>query len=169
MINKIMEIVNKLFRSIGGFRGIGTFTAKLNAKVFYKDGRIEDLGVISSRVVTDAFVNYLVSAMQTSQYIDTFNYHGSGTGTAVESASDTTLGTEVGSRVSGTKEQGASANIYKTVATISYSGSYAITEHGVFNAASGGTLLDRSKFDPINVTDGASIQFTYELEMQSGS
>ena len=78
------------------------------------------------------------------------------------------MGTEVGSRVVGTQEEGATANIYKSVATISYSGSYAITEHGLFNASSGGALMDRTKFPAINVISGDSIQFSFQITFSSG-
>ena len=144
--------------------------AALRIRVIRSNGRIEDLGVVSKRVVTDAFVNYVVNAMQDSATypMDVFKYHGSGTGTTAEAAGDTGLVTEVGSRVAGTQAAGASSNIYKTVATISYTASYAITEHGVFSAATGGTLVDRSVFSAVNVANGDSIQFTYELTFSSG-
>lgn len=148
-----------------------TLTASLSAKVIRKNGKIEDLGVISKRVVTDAFVNYLVDSMQDSSTypMDVFKYHDSGTGTNAESASDTGLETPTGiARVTGTQTEGSSANIYKTVATITYDGTYAITEHGVFSASTGGTLLDRSVFSAINVNNGDKIEFTYELTCSSG-
>jgi len=55
------------------------------------------------------------------------------------------------------------------VGTISYTTTKAITEHGLFNAATAGTLLDRTVFTVINVVSGDSIQFTYELECAAGS
>ena len=123
----------------------------------------------ATRCVTDAFVGLLVDDMQSSQAaFSTLKYHGSGTGTGVESAGDTTLGTEVETRDTGTQVEGATANIYKTVATHTYGGSYAITEHGVFSASSAGTLLDRSKFSAVNVANGEKIEFTYQLTVSSG-
>lgn len=144
--------------------------ARLFALVTRADGRVEDLGLISTRVVTTAAANYIVDSFQnsTSTPLDAFKYHGCGTGTGDEAVGDTALGTETGSRVSGTQVEGASANIYRTVATISFTTSLAITEHGVFSASSSGTLLDRSKFAAINVANGDSIQFTYELTVTAG-
>lgn len=137
----------------------------LSAIVIRHDGQVEDKGVICRRLVTQAFANYLVDAMQNSSSypMDVFKYHQSGTGTTPESNTQTDLVTPVGSRVSGSQTEGSSSNIYKTVATINYTGTYSITEHGVFSASSGGTLLDRSVFSAINVISGDSIEFTYQL------
>jgi hypothetical protein len=169
---KVKNLPNRLRGLAGEVAGaIGLApVAKLYVTVYRSSGRVERLGLVSTRVVTTVFVNYVVDAMQNSSSypMDVFKYHASGTGTASESASDTSLGTEVGSRVAGSQGEGASPNIYKTVATISYSGSYAITEHGVFSASTGGVLLDRSKFSAINVSSGDSIQFTYELTLPAG-
>ena len=136
----------------------------LSAKVIRADGSISDHGLISVQKITTAFRDYIVDSLQnsTSAPMDVFKYHGCGTGTTAEANTQTTLVTETGSRVSGTQIEGATANIFKSVATISFSGAYAITEHGLFSASSNGTLMDRSLFSAINVANGDSIQFTYE-------
>jgi hypothetical protein len=125
--------------------------------------------VVKNKCVTNAFVNLLVDELQSDQAtFNSFKYHGSGTGTADESASDTALGTEVETRNTGTQTEGSSPNIYKSVATHTYGNTYAITEHGLFNASTAGTLMDRSKFAAINVVSGNQIEFTYELTCSSG-
>jgi hypothetical protein len=132
-------------------------------------GSREELGLVSTKVVTDAGVNYLVDVLQGLQTASVFSFHGSGTGTTAEAVGQTTLVTEIGSRTNGTKIEGASANIYRTVGTISYGGTFAVTEHGIFSASTSGTLLDRSVFAAINVINGDSIEFTYDLTLPSGS
>lgn len=129
-----------------------------------------DLGVVSRRVVTDAYVNLLVDELQSSQAIhSTLKWHDSGTGVVAENQTDTALGTPCGeARDDGTQIEGATANIYKTVATHTYAGSFAITEHGVFSANAAGTLLDRSVFAAINVAASDQIEFTYELTCTAG-
>lgn len=135
-----------------------------------RNGAREKLGLICTKVVTTAGVNYLVDGLQSNATdVALFKFHASGTGAVAENITDTTLGTESATRVSGTQLEGASTNIYKTVATIPYTGTLAITEHGVLSAASAGTLLDRSVFTAINVINGDSIEFTYELTLPSGS
>ena len=124
----------------------------------------------ATKCVTDAYAALLVDELQASQAShSTFKYHDSGTGTVAEAATDTTLGTPCGeARDTGTQIEGATANIYKSVATHTYGGSFAITEHGLFNAATAGTLMDRSKFAAVNVANGEKIEFTYELTVSSG-
>lgn len=143
----------------------------LSAKVIRADGSINDHGLVSVQKITTAFRDYIVDSLQnsTSSPMDVFKYHGCGTGTGAEANTETTLGTEVGSRVSGTQIEGATANIYKSVATISFSNTYAITEHGLFSASESGTMMDRSLFSAINVTSGDSIQFTYEATFNAES
>jgi len=125
---------------------------------------------IRNRVVTDAYVALLVDELQLSQAAHSdFKYHDSGTGTAAEAAADTALGTPWGgARDVGTQAEGATANIYRSVATTTYNAAFAITEHGLFNAATVGTLMDRSVFSAINVVSGNQIQWTYELSIASG-
>lgn len=146
-----------------------TPVGRLYATKVSPDGSTEDLGLISTKVVTDAGVNAIVQGFLAAFTIANFNFHASGTGTTAEAASQTALVTEVATRSSGAQTVGASNNIYRTVATITYGASLAITEHGIFSASSVGTLLDRSVFAAINVISGDSIQFTYELTLPSGS
>ena len=143
----------------------------LSARVISRNGESKNLGVISTKKVTTAFRDYIVDSLQnsTTYPLDAFSYHGCGTGTTAEANTQTALVTEVGSRVDGSQTEGATANIYKTVATITPGGSYAITEHGVFSASSNGTMMDRSVFSAINVGASDSIEFTYECTFNAES
>lgn len=149
--------------------GESTPVGRLYAVVNRVDGSTEDLGLISTKVVTDAGVAYIVDAFQNITEVENFKYHGYGTGSTAESASQTALVTEQGTRATGTTTEGASANIYRTVGTITAGGTLAVVEHAVFSASSVGTMLDRSLFSAINVVSGDQITFTYELTFPSGS
>lgn len=142
---------------------------RLYVTVSRADGTVERLGLISTRVVTTAGVNAIVDALQGTFTLSDFKYHGMGTGGTAEAVGDTTLVTQVETRATGTQTEGASANIYRSVATITATATRAIVEHGLFSASSGGTLLDRSVFTVINLANGDSIQFTYELTLPAGS
>ena len=146
-------------------QGFLEVTGALSAKVIRANGEVEHVGVISRKKVTTVFVNALVDTLQSSvSSFSDFKYHDSGEGVTGESNSDTALGSPCGvARVTGSQIEGASANIYKSVGTITYDGSYAVTEHGLFNQSSGGTLMDRSVFSAINVVNNDQIEFTYEL------
>lgn len=87
----------------------------------------------------------------------------SGTGTVAAAKGDTALGAQVGSRVTGTKSQ-PTADVLRVVGTISYGGSFAITECGLHTASSGGVMLQRHVFAALNVANGMSIEFTIEHE-----
>lgn len=131
------------------------------------DGTRTPLGVVSRRVVTTAGVTYVAQAFTNTTEVENFNYHGSGTGTNAESIADTALQTPVESRVTGTQSN-PSAGVYRTVGTVTYTGAYAVTEHGVFSALTGPTLLDRSVFSAVNVAIGEGIEFTYDLTFPAG-
>lgn len=140
-------------------------------------GEVIDFGVVSMRVVTDVGVGFIVDAFQNLVELENMKFHGYGTGGTAEAASQTGLTTELttqyvvdNTRPTGTTTEGASANIYRTVATLDPDADVAITEHGVFSAASGTVLLDRSLFSAINLVGatGDTLQTTYELTFTSG-
>jgi len=142
------------------------FATKINA-----DGTRESLGLIATKVVTTAFVEYIVDGLQASSTdVALFKFHDCGTGVTAEAIGDTTLVTAYGgARATGSQAEGASANIYKSVGTISFTSTLAIVEHGLFSIITSGTLCDRSVFAAINVINGDSIEFTYELTVPAGS
>ena len=160
---------NQAAKIFTGLTGIPTLTAELHVLVTKRDGTKIDYGVVGYRVVTSAFVNFLVDQLQTeSSEIGDFKYHDSGVGTTAENASDTGIETTDGeSRATGTQTESA-ANAYRSVGTISYTTTKAITEHGLFSQSSSGTLMDRTVFSAINVVNGDSISFTYTLTVSSG-
>ncbi len=158
--------------------GLATMYGSLYATLLRGDGSRLDLGLASMRVVTTAGVNFLIDALQGSVEPEILRYHGVGTGTTAEASGDTALVTESttiltvdSTRATGTLTEGASANIFRTVGTVSFDGAGAITEHGIFSVAStgSGTLLDRSVFSAINVISGDSISFTYDFTLPAGS
>jgi hypothetical protein len=135
--------------------------------------RIDDFD-LGSGLVTDAGVAYMVDDFDNAAGgadISLFNYHDSGTGTTAAAVGDVDLVTPAGptTRATGTRSQPA-ANQFRTVGTISYTGTLAITEWGLFTDATRGsdTMWDRRVFSAINVVNGDSIEFTYTLTCSSG-
>jgi hypothetical protein len=148
--------------------------------ILHADGTRTPLGLASMRVVTDAGVGYLVDALQNLVEPENLKFHGFGTGTTAEAASQTALVTEETTqyatdsvRPTGSQTE-TSANIYRTVATYSPdSGTNPrpITEHGLFSQAAtgGGVMLDRSVFSAVNLVPAAdSLQATYDFTITSG-
>lgn len=158
-----------LARFAGRLTGWPVLTSELRGVLKRADGTRVDYGVLGRRVVTDVFVDDLVDELQSYTGIDGYQYHDSGEGNTAEATTDTDIETTDGeSRASGTQTEGGSTNVYQSVGTISYTSSKAITEHGLFNASTGGTLMDRTVFSAINVSSGDSIEFTYELTVSAG-
>lgn len=158
-------------RALGSSGDRVTVWGELSAKVIRADGDELDLGCIGKRMVTTAGVNYLrddFAAAAGAADITNFKYHDSGTGVAAEAIGNTALGTPTGdARVVGTQDNSVSKQ-YKTVATLPYTATLAITEHGLFSASTVGTLWDRTVFSAINVVNGDSIQFSYVLSISDG-
>jgi len=158
--------------------GVPVVLSVLRARVRTAAGEWIDYGIVSTRVVTTAGVGFLVDAWQNSVELENMKYHAVGTGTNAEAAGDTALQTESttilnpdSTRATGTTTEGATGNIFRSVGTVTFDGSGAITEHGLMSQAAtgGGVLWDRSVFSPINVVNGDSIQFTYDVTFTAGS
>ena len=163
------ELTVGLAKALTALTGIPTITGELRAVLNRKDGTKLDLGVLSRRVVTTAFVSFVVDQLQTETSVfGDFKYHDSGVGTTAEAIGDTAMETTDGeSRVAGTQTESA-ADSYRSVGTIPYTTTKAITEHGVFNDLTAGTLMDRSKFAAVNVVSGDSITWTYTIQFAAG-
>lgn len=170
------QLIAHLTRPLLLVTGVKSYTAgatspeaRLSAKVIRANGDIEDLGIISTKLVTDAFVNDIVDNLiaETTAFGD-YKFHGMGIGVVAENVSDTALGTPVEARATGSQVEGASPNIYRSIGLITATDARAITEHGVFNIGTGGTLMDRSVFSVINLATNDGIQFTYDLTFPPG-
>lgn len=101
-----------------------------------------------------------------------FTYIAIGTGTTAPSATDTALESEIttggGARASATTSRTTTDVTNDTAqnqVTFNFTSSFAITESGVFNAASAGTMLARQTFSVVNVSSGNSLQITWKFDV----
>ncbi len=152
--------------------------ADLFAKHFHADlrdpftgelGWLENLGRVSEAKVCTAFCNFEALMLVTdATTIGDYKYHETGTSSQAEAASDTALITtaisgSLAARVAGTQVNNSSIT-YTSVATLTATGTATWQEHGLFNAASGVTLMDRSVISPsVAVVNADTVQFTYTL------
>lgn len=125
----------------------------------------ENVGLAGVRKVTIAFRDFEVDQLQTStSAYGTFKYHEVGLSATAEANTDTALITTTAiARVAGTQTEVA-ADQYRSVATVTADTAETWQEHGIFNASSGVTLMDRSVLSPtapVNPSD--TVQFTYTL------
>jgi hypothetical protein len=100
-----------------------------------------------------------------------FTYIAVGTGTNAAAAGDTALQTELAasglSRVNATASRVTTSVTNDTAqlqTTFTVTGTQAITESGILNNSSGGTLLARQVFSGINVVNGDSLQITWKVQ-----
>jgi len=90
-----------------------------------------------------------------------------GTGAGTTAATDTTLFTETGTRVSGTVSQVTTTttnDTFQVVGTQTAGATLAITNAGLFDASTAGNLFAKGDFSTINLSSGDSIQFTFKVQ-----
>lgn len=160
----------RIGRAVAHVFGLSMITSELRLKLFKADGRVIDYGRVSVRKFTTAGAGFLVDALQGSVEPEIMKYHALGTGTTAEANTDAAMETEItathytdSNRPAGSQEEGATANIYKTIATHTHAtAGDAITEHGIVSTISGAVvLLDRHVFAAVNLAVGDSLQSTY--------
>lgn len=156
--------------------GVMTAVGSLDVVLIKASGERIYYGTVGYRVITSAGVAHIVDAWQNAVEVENLKYHGCGTGTTAEASGDTALVAESttvlnpdSTRATGTQTE-TSANVLKSVGTVTFDGSAAITEHGLFSQAAtgGGTLWDRTVFSAVNVIAGESIAFEYSATLSAG-
>lgn len=101
-----------------------------------------------------------------------FDYLAFGTGTTAAAATDTALGTPSGSRIAATGtlvQTTVAGDTMQLVGTYTAAGAVAITEAGIFDAASNGTMLCRWTFDARNLDTNETLQLTAKVQIKQGS
>jgi len=131
---------------------------ELTVTVFDRTGNVKSAIKVPNLVVTVG-KNYIASRMVgTASTVMSHMAIGTGTGTPI--AGDTTLGTEAG-RVSLTSFTASTNTVTATATFPAATGTGAITEAGILNNSSGGTLLCRTTFPVVNKAAGDSIAITW--------
>lgn len=126
------------------------------------DGEIKNAIKVPNLVVT-AGKNYIASRMAGTAS-GVMSHMAIGTGTATPVVGNTALGTEVGRVGLGTVGGTAANNTVTYTATFpAGTGTGAITEAGILNAASSGTMLCRTTFPVVNKAAGDSIAITWVI------
>ena len=152
---------------------------KFGLNGWFKIDRLDAAGNLLETVQTpNAVMNLgfkevaLLIGTDTTSTATAFDYIGVGTGTTAATATDTALETEI-TDTGLTRAAGTGTNVTTTVAydtfqlvkTFSPSGSKAVTESGVLNAATTGILLCHQTFSAINVTNGDTLTITWKVKV----
>ena len=134
-------------------------TGELKVTLTKPDGNVHET-IIPNIVVTDG-KEYIASRMKDAS-ATAMSHMAIGTGSTAAAAGDAALGTEAG-RVALTSTT-VTSNAVAYVATFAAgTGTGAITEAGIFNASSSGTLLCRTVFSVINKGAADTLGITWTV------
>lgn len=98
------------------------------------------------------------------------NFVSVGTGAGTAALTDTTLFTEVETRVAGTSTQQTTTttnDTYQVIGTVSITATRALTNAGLFDAVSAGNMFSKGDFATVNLISGDSFQETWKVAITS--
>lgn len=137
-------------------------TGLVNLKQYNASGELVAEQTIKNLVV-DAGLAYIAARAKETGRPDQMSHMALGSSTQSPAASDTALISQLGSRVSLTTAGGTVSG-----AAITYTASFpagtatgAVTEAGIFNASTSGTMLCRTTFPVVNKGSGDSLIVTW--------
>jgi hypothetical protein len=148
-------------------RAVGILTLSLRDQY----GNVKQEVTVPNTVV-NAGKAFIAQSMTktTSNTPAAMTHMGVGSGTVAVAPADTTLGTQLGTRATVTP---TNTTVTVTNDTIQYvatfsagNGTGAVTEAGIFNASSAGTMLCRTVFSVINKGADDSLTITWRVTIQ---
>lgn len=146
---------------IKAYEGL-TPKGRIKFDLFDATGNLKETREINNVVVTvgkNYLATWLAQATQANYFM---RYIALGTGAAAATSGDTTLQTELPTRVAGTLTP--SGNIWQNVASFGPGvNTGAITEAGIFSESTVGTLFARQVFAAINKAAGDSLSVTWQV------
>lgn len=125
-----------------------------------ENGKIKEQKKVKNLIVTTG-VNYIADRMADAAE-GAMSHMAVGTGSTAAAAGDTTLGTEAG-RVALTSTAQTNEDVVYVATFGAGTGTGALTEAGILNASSGGTLLCRTVFSTVNKGANDSLQITWTV------
>jgi hypothetical protein len=129
------------------------------------DGNVKQAQDIPNLVVSSGLA-FIASRMKDTTDA-AMSHMAVGSGTTAAAAGDTALETQIGSRVSLTSTT-VTSNAVAYVATFAAgTGTGAITEAGIFNASTAGTMLCRTVFSVVNKGADDTLQITWTITLNA--
>ncbi len=127
-----------------------------------KNGNVKDERNINNLIVNTG-LNFICDRMKNDETAMTHMALGSGSTAAA--ASDTSLGSQLGSREALDSDTVSSNTITYTSSFEAGDATGSVTEAGIFNAASGGTMLCRTVFAVVNKGADDSLSVTWTITL----
>lgn len=132
------------------------------------DGAVKDQREIKNLIVTAGLAHITSRMLGTSSGV--MSHMGLGAGTTAASAGDTDLGSLIGSRKalgSATQSGGSNESIVYATTFDPGEATGAVTEAGIFNASTSGTMLCRTVFPVVNKQAGDTLQITWTVTLSA--
>lgn len=137
-------------------------SGQLNIQLFGANGELKDERTVKNLVV-DTGLDYIASRMKDAT-ATAMSHMEVGTGTTAPAAGDTALETAISaSRVTLTSTTVTDNTIQYVGDFPAGTGTGAVTEAGVFNASSAGTMLCRTTFSVVNKGAADTLKITWTL------
>ena len=137
-------------------------TGELKLTLTRPDGNVKNEVIIPNLVVTTG-KNYIASRMKDAS-ATAMSHMAIGTGSTSAAAGNTTLGSEAG-RVALTSTTVTNNDVAYVATFPAGTGTGALTEAGIFNASSSGTLLCRTVFSVINKAAADTLGITWTVSV----
>lgn len=136
-------------------------TGDVSIKLFAEDGTLKEERQIKNLVVTSG-KTYIAARMQGTSIPTVMSHMAIGTSSTTPAVAQTTLLVEAG-RVALASFSASSNQVTATATFPAGTGTGAITEAGIFNAVTAGTMLCRTTFPVVNKAAGDSIAITWVI------
>ncbi len=127
-----------------------------------KNGNVKEERKIKNLIVNTG-LNFICDRMKNDE--TAMSHMALGSGSTAAAASDTALGTQLGSREALDSDTVSSNTITYTSSFEAGDATGAVTEAGIFNATSGGTMLCRTVFAVVNKSADDSLSVTWTITL----
>ena len=127
-----------------------------------KNGNVKQERKINNLIVNTG-LNFICDRMKHDE--TAMSHMALGSGSTAAAAGDTTLGSQLGSREALDSDTVSSNTITYTSSFEAGDATGAVTEAGIFNAASGGTMLCRTVFAVVNKSADDSLSVTWTITL----
>jgi len=141
------------------FNDLIKVTGNLKITVINPEGKVKQEVEVPNLVVTTG-KNFIADRMKNNSTV--MSHMAIGTGSSSAAAGDTALGSEAG-RVALTSSAVTTNSVAYVASFPAGTGTGAITEAGLLNASSSGTLLCRTVFSVINKASGDTLGITWTV------
>ena len=127
-----------------------------------KNGNVKEERKIKNLIVNTG-LNFICDRMKNDE--TAMSHMALGSGSTAAAAGDTTLGSQLGSREALDSDTVSSNTITYTSSFEAGDATGAVTEAGIFNATSGGTMLCRTVFAVVNKSADDSLSVTWTITL----